>query len=120
MNQLQHRTVDWLIHDKVGLSSRTMAAWLGFGEKFEKGTNYPHDPDDLDRCLAYLHAVPEARALIPKMAELNPVWAALVEHWDDIERQHLDEIGLGWSKSHCGAKTYALLRHVIGSARSKA
>lgn len=116
---IQRKVANWLIHGRVGLSSKTMAAWLAYGEKFEDGHNHPHDPDDLDRCLNLLNTVPELRIFFPNMAALSKTWAALVENWDEIERSHLDEVGLGWTKARSAPKTYALMRMIIDNANIK-
>ena len=117
MNRIQKKVADWLIRGDIGLSSKTMAAWLAFGTIFEGGHHYSHDPDDFDRCLRLLEAVPELRPLLPKMAALSPIWEALIKHWDEIERSHLDEVGLHWTKARSAPRTYALMRKIIDSVR---
>jgi UTP:GlnB (protein PII) uridylyltransferase len=112
LTEMQRRTVWWLANGHVGMSSKTMALWLAFGEPTQD-RSHPHDPDDLDRCLYLLKAVPQLRQVLPRMAEVSPVWAALVARWDDIERSFLDEVGLGWSHGHSAPKTYRLMREVI-------
>jgi hypothetical protein len=117
---IQTKIAMWFIHGKVGLSSKTMASWLGFSEKFEDGQNYPHDPDDLDRCLQLLNFVPELRIFLPNMAVLSPVWKALIESWDEIENSHINEVGLGWSKNRSAPATYYLMRNIIENSRKQA
>lgn len=118
MDQVGH----WLANGRVGISSKTMALWLAFGRRNERDPhhNYPHDPDDLDRCLKLLEAAPLLRPELHRMAQLGPVWAALVARWDEIERSHLDEVGLGWTKAQSAPKTYELMRDVIDAARKAA
>lgn len=109
----------WFASGERGVSSETMALWLGFREKNNKRWswgNHPHDPDDFDRCLKLLRDVPGLREILPRMAEVSPVWAALVKRWDEIERCHLDEVGLGWTKARSAPKTYDLMRSVIDGA----
>jgi hypothetical protein len=82
--------------------------------------SHPHDPDDLDHCLRLLSEVPELRERLPKMASVSPEWAALIARWEEVERSHLEEVGLGWTKAKSAPKTYDLMREVIDSARSLA
>lgn len=113
MTEAQLKTIGWLANGETGLSSETMAFWLAFDVK-KDDDSHPHDPDDLDRCLMLLDAVPEMRPHLPRMAEISPEWAALVANWDVIERSHLDEVGLGWTKAKSAPKTYELMRATIG------
>lgn len=110
----------WMAHYPTGLSSMTMALFLAHGLVKEGGRNHPHDPDDLDRCLQLLAVAPSLRAELPQMAKLSPVWAALVARWAEIERRHLDEVGLGWTKARSAPQTYKLMREVIDAARAAA
>ena len=48
-----------------------------------------------------------------------PMWAALMERWDEIEACHLEEVRLGWAKAKSAPKTYDLMRSVIDAARKK-
>src|SRR5690348_9189841 len=109
----QTRTLEWLANGETGMSSETMAFWLGFGVKPEC-ISHPYDPDDLDRCLRLLFVVPEMRPHLQKMAELSEAWKRLIAHWDEIEQSHLDEVGLGWTKGRAAPKTYALMQEVLG------
>ncbi len=59
------------------------------------------------------------RPLMPRMATCTPMWAALMERWDEIEACHLEEVGLGWAKAKSAPKTYDLMRSVIDAARKK-
>lgn len=115
----QQQVIDWLANGEVGVSSKCMAMWLAFGTRTRDAfVGYPHDPDDLDRCLKLLQAAPGLRAALPHMAEVNKVWEALVARWDEIEASHLEEAGLDWTKSHSAPKTYALMKEVIASAKA--
>lgn len=118
MTPAQRKVIRWLANGEVGLSSKQLAMWTAFGERTDRGfgIDYPKDPDDFDRCLKFLEAVPEARVELYRMAELSPVWKALVEHWDEIEKCQLDEIGLNWTKARSAPKTYALMQSIIGPA----
>lgn len=121
MDATQAAVIDWLATGEIGISSKCMAMWLGFGQRLGREVfgNHPHDPDDMDRCLKLLHRVPKLRGRLPKMAELNKTWAALVDRWDEIEAMQLDEIGLNWTKARSAPKTYALMKAVIDGAKKR-
>lgn len=110
----EEQVLDWLANGEVGESSRCMAMWLAFGKLARDSFGgYPHDPDDMDRCLKLLHRAPGLRERLHKMAELNKGWEALVARWDEIEAMQMDEIGLGWTKARSAPRTYALMRHIL-------
>jgi hypothetical protein len=102
----------WFSTGEVGLSSAAMAtriAGISGG-----GKNHPHDPDDLNRCLLFLAAVPEARQHMDKLRSLSPVWSRLVDRWDEIEDMFLDEVGFGWEqRGKPATETYRLMLAVI-------
>jgi len=113
MNLLQTKTIKWLATGSTGASSKAMAFWLAFGQKLNGCGNHPHDPDDFDRCLRLLDAVPELRPYLHRMSQVSRHWKALLKNWEAIEASHLDEVGLGWCKARSAPKTYALMREVL-------
>lgn len=118
MSEWQPKVLEWLANGETGLSSETMAFWIGFGVLKKIGRHHhPHDPADFDRCLRLLDAVPEMRPHLAKMAYVSDAWKKLVERWHDIERQHLKEVGLGWTKALSAPKTYALMKSVLGDSQ---
>lgn len=119
MDATQKAVIDWLANGEVGVSSRCMAMWLAFGQRGRNADGYPHDPDDMNRCLKLLAAAPGLRERLPNMAELNKTWAALVARWDEIEAMQMDEVGLGLTKANRAPKTYALMREIIDGAWKK-
>jgi len=110
---MKDKILNWLGTGRVGASSKAMALHL-CGAPCDG--SYPHDPDDLNRCLLFLEAVPEARAELSRMATLNKVWEALVARWDEIEAAFLAEVGRDWCKARSAPNTYRLMRNVIDSA----
>lgn len=113
---LSQKAIVWLASGSRGISSNTMFSHLtGIDALDGYGGDVPHDPDDLDRCLALLKSVPELRAQLPRMAEVSPQWAALVNRWDEVEQSHLNEVGLGWTKASSAPKTFKLMREVFAS-----
>lgn len=81
--------VAWLASDDTGLSSVFMArVYKGLPTTI---ACYPFDPADFGRCSRFLEAVPEARALLPKLAKHGPVWAEYVRRWDEMEALYQEE-----------------------------
>jgi len=117
MDATEQAVIDWLADGEIGVSSKCMAMWLAFGKRTRDAFGgYPHDPDDMDRCLKLLHRAPGLRERLPKMAELNKTWAAMVARWDEIEACQMAEIGLDWTKGKSAPKTYALMQEVRKAA----
>lgn len=86
------KIIEWLANGATGASSKTMA-FIALGVKPEY-CHFPADPSDLNRCLLLLEAEPMVRLSFPKLRELSPQWAAIIDHWDELERMFLDEAGL--------------------------
>ena len=102
---MQKKIIQWLANDEdVGLSSKCMAFVIGF-DVIPKRKSYPLDPSDLSRCVKLLERVPKMRDHIYNMKEISPIWAKLVEHWDELERLLNEEKGSG----RC-PKTYQLMK----------
>lgn len=112
---MKDKILAWMGTGRVGASSRAMAAHL-CGAPCDG--SYPSDPDDMNRCLLFLEAVPAARSELPRMATLNKTWAALVARWSEIETMFLEEAGRNWCKCTSAPKTYRLMREVIDAANS--
>ena len=108
--ELKDKVLAWFGTGCVGESSKAMALAVcdAPGRK-----NHPHDPDDLNRCLLFLEAVPEARHYMGKIAALSPTWGRLVRRWDDIESSFLNEVGRNWCKALSAPDTYRLMRKII-------
>ena len=110
---MKDKVLNWIGMGRVGASSKAMALHLC---GYPCDGSFPYDTDDLNRCLLFLEAVPEARALLPNMATLNKTWASLVKNWDEIEASFLEEVGLDWCKANSAPKTYKLMKQAIDSA----
>ncbi|MBN7822591.1 hypothetical protein [Bowmanella yangjiangensis] len=111
MSEIQSKVLNWIATGRVGASSKAMAM-TACGLPSDR--SYPSDPDDLNRCLLLLEAVPEVREHFEKIAALGVVWGRLIGRWPDIEACFLDEVGLNWSKAKSAPKTYALMKEVMG------
>jgi hypothetical protein len=117
---LSEAATKWLASGERGISSNTMfTVMTGVDATWDGDRSHPHDPDDLDRCLALLHDVPELRAKLPLMAASSPAWAALIANWEKIEASHLNEVGLGWTKGGSAPETYKLMRAVLDNVAGK-
>ncbi|AGK02199.1 TPA: hypothetical protein PXF07_002498 [Mannheimia haemolytica] len=97
----------WLANGETGVSSKTMAFYLGYGIR-PKIEGYPHDVSDFRRCFLLLETVPFLRNRIEKMAELGKVWAALAKEWHTLEALYNEEE----DQIRC-PKTYAKLREIL-------
>lgn len=111
MSEIQTKALRWIATGRVGASSKAMAM-TACGLPSER--DYPLDPDDLNRCLLLLQAVPEVRDHFDKIAALSPVWGRLIERWAEIEASFLEEVGLNWCKADNAPKTYKLIKDAIG------
>ena len=87
----------WLARGEVGISSRAMAlTTAGVNLKRLPGwwSPWPHDPDDLRRCVLLVDLIPETREQgIAVLAQRYPEWKALAENWDDLVATLRREIG---------------------------
>lgn len=111
MPEIQTKVLRWIATGRVGSSSKAMAM-TACGLPSDK--DYPGDPDDLNRCLLMLQAVPEVRDHFDKIAALSPMWHRLIGRWAEIEASFLEEAGLNWSKANSAPKTYKLMQDAIG------
>ena len=88
---------NWLANGDRGISSEAIASHLT-GINFVSGhwfSTHPVDPSDFGRCMELLDAVPEFRPRLKEMAEVSPIWAGLVECWDELERLYREEVSTG-------------------------
>lgn len=108
----KQRALAWIVGRHVGLSSKAIwAQMMGAGTP-EDGWSYPHDPDDLSRCLRLLRLMPEWRRRLPEMAKRDPVWRALVKRWAELEALMEEEVGWDWSKGRSAPRTYAMMKEI--------
>lgn len=89
--------VEWLQRGDRGVSSETIVEvleGLPIGTLVGRNTGRcPQDPSDFRRCVLLLRAVPSYRARLGELASVSPGWAALVEHWQELEDLLSEEIG---------------------------
>ena len=116
--ELPEGAVLWLANGRRGISSNTMFTHItGIDAMQRSSKSHPHDPDDFDRCLLLLDAVPEFREHLQKMRTCSKKWAALVDNWTSIEVSHLGEVGLGWKKARSAPETYKLMKSILDHPR---
>lgn len=106
---MKDKILTWFGTGQVGASSTAMALCIA-GAK--GGNSHPLDPSDLNRCLLFLEAVPEARDHMDKLRQLSPTWAKLVDRWEEVEAVFLDEVGRNWCKGGRATKTYELMKSI--------
>jgi hypothetical protein len=77
---------EWLTGDDTGISSKYMAsvAIAGKVTKSRIGDSTPSDAPDLGRCVRLLEKAPGVREAFPVLRTASPVWAAYVDHWDEL------------------------------------
>lgn len=111
---LEQRAQNWIVNGRVGSSSRTI--WAHMMGATESRKSYPHDPDDLNRCLLLLDLIPEWAPRMAEMAQHGPQWKGLAERWDEITDCFIAEAGLDWCKASGAPKTYRLMRDILEAA----
>ena len=109
---MKDKVLKWLCCGRVGSSSKAIAQHLC---GLPCNGDWPYDPDDFSRCLMFLEAVPEARAELHRMAEVNRHWAALVARWSDIEATFRSEM-ITPRVWFAAPKTMKLMREVLDEA----
>ncbi len=108
---MKDKILNWFANGQTGLSSKAMAkAVAGINEG---RVDHPGDPDDLNRCLLFLKAVPEARLHLDKVSLLSDYWKALIERFEEVEESFINEVGFDWSKAKSAPKTYALMKSIF-------
>ena len=107
---MKDKVLAWFGTGRTGASSEAMALAV-CGVPGDDA--HPYDPDDFNRCLLFLGAVPEARNHMDRIAALSPTWRRIVSQWGEIEACFLGEVGLDWSKARSAPKTYDLMQKVI-------
>jgi hypothetical protein len=105
--------MEWLASDDTGLSSKFMAHVLCGRPKVCDETRFPWDPSDFGRCHRFLEAVPNARESLDAMRQHGPVWAAYVDHWQEMTDLYLAELPTG----SC-PKLYELMKRLQREAAS--
>lgn len=77
---------EWLTGDDTGVSSKYMASVAIAGQvtKSRWFDATPGDAPDLGRCVRLIEKAPGVRDAFPVLRNASPVWAAYVDHWDEL------------------------------------
>lgn len=77
---------EWLTGRDTGVSSKymTSVAIAGKVTKSEWIDATPSDAPDLGRCVRLIEKAPTVRNCFPILRQASPVWAAYVDHWDEL------------------------------------
>jgi hypothetical protein len=103
----------WLRSAQRGISSNTIVQHItGFPALGSWAPDHPHDAMDLGRCIRLLSAEPELRRQLWKMRSCSPVWAALVDRWDELTTIYLEEVDYPPPGTD-SCRTYDLMRAII-------
>lgn len=113
--KLSENAIQWLASGDRGVSSNTIFETITGINTGEKRQDYPYDPADFRRCLRLLDACPEFKPLLCKMKGVSPVWRALVDRWDDLQKVFEKEAPPNWRNGGIWSapKTYKLMREII-------
>lgn len=84
MASAEMRAAKWAATGDTGSSSKAMLSVM-LGERPKTSFCYPHDGGDLGRCIGLLDAVSEYRERLAEMKAIGPEWAALIDHWPELE-----------------------------------
>lgn len=110
----QNQLLNWLANGERGTSSDTLFTHLTGITAIRGYQSHPLDLDDFRRCELLLRQVPGLREKLHHARQISPVWARLVQHWDEIVNTLESEIP-GYFKGATGKaqKTYALMESLI-------
>lgn len=116
---IAQRLAEWHAGTDTGMSSKAIAGIMSMSNGYWNGADlvYPRDPGSLGRCLRLLRLIPEWKDRFHLMRGAGPVWAAMVDRWDDLERTMTEEVGIFWERGHAAPRTYALMKSIIDGAR---
>lgn len=84
MKTVLERYLEFVKDGKAGTPVNAMAM-LFMGSKPRWFTDHPQDAGQFERCVLLLEEFPEWRARLEELSGLNEYWAALVEHWSELE-----------------------------------
>jgi hypothetical protein len=96
----------WLNGNDTGRSSLAIVSVMEGG--IARAYSYPLDPADLGRCIRLLALAPEYRQRLHEMKTVSPEWAALVDHWKELERLYHSEAASGKARQ-CYDRMHELL-----------
>lgn len=104
---IEMRALHWATGRDTGSSSKAILAVMT-GAKPASRHDYPCDGGDLGRCLRLLDLIPEWKPRMGEMRTVSPQWAALVDHWDELDRMHAN-----------GSKVYDRMQEILRPIEKK-
>lgn len=102
----------WLATGNTGVSSKYMLA-VALAQQVlpsKWGDATPSDEPDLGRCLMLIERAPGIRNCFPILRTASPVWAAYIDHWDELATIY---------EGHDYAVTTGRMRDLRSSANDK-
>lgn len=103
--------VKWLADGERGLSSEAMCKRL-YGLPENAGSDHPHDPADLRRCVTFLRET-NSFPLISRMEDVSPYWAVLVRNWDRLMQIYHADCA---EETGYARKTYEFMKDLFAKA----
>lgn len=74
----------WLAMGRCGMSSTALAAATLGHVDWNDPPAYPHDSDDLSRCILLYGFAPEAKEGLARLAAVSGQWKRISENWDKL------------------------------------
>lgn len=100
----------WLGNGDTGLSSETI--WRVLMGEIPTRASIPLDPDDFGRCYRLLKVMPAWRSRLGEVAATFPVWAPLVDAWDELTALYEQEMSN--NQSSMAPKLYERMQQLQG------
>ena len=108
---MDRKILKWMLTGDTGMSSEAIAAKMA---GIDNGnTMHPFDPSDLNRCVEFFKAVPEAKERIGEMREVSPSWNKIVEAWDTLTAKLSEE--LSSRDDRRAPETYKMMKAILDS-----
>ena len=85
------RACPWITGPDTGASSKTI--WGVMMCAPVQWPSCPADPSDFGRCFRLLELIPEWRPMLPNVALTYPMWAGMVDAWEELEALWREECG---------------------------
>lgn len=97
---LERKCLEWMLGDDTGVSSETMVAvacGINRRPKSAFRVDAPYDPSDFGRCYRLVQQIPEIRNSFHHIGKAVPVFAGILENWDELVELYLRDLPTGRS-----------------------
>ena len=111
ISQLLH----WFLNGETGLSSQTIARVL-LDDTTEAELNYPHDGQDLRRCMLLLRTIPETLSVLDVLEQRNVHWQELIADWPLLTKSLAHELGPHLDKNSATPQIDIIIQHALTRA----